>query len=142
MKILLVEDNIPFAEDLVDLLQRRFGDVLWLQSESDFRLSFERISQAPPAVAVIDVMLKWDVPRREGIRPKPDDVTDMYRAGIRCSLLLASNARTSAIPIILYTSVDRSDMESELADLPPNVRWLEKTSDPIELIDAIREVHG
>jgi len=142
MKTLLVEDNITFGEELTEKLKQRrsFSNLEWCLTESDFVDKFDKIKIDPPSVFVIDVMLQWDVPRREGIRPRPPEARNMYKAGIRCAQRLLDEPKTSGLPIILYTLVDQPDLQSDIERLPPNVRYLQKGSDLEPLMDLMRKV--
>jgi CheY-like chemotaxis protein len=140
MRILLVEDNMSFGEELVGKLTRPFGEPEWQKTESDFVAAFDATVANPPAVFVIDVMLQWDIPRREGIRPRPEESRDMYKAGIRCAQRLLGNPRTASLPIVLYTLVDRPDLEADIAALPPHVQYLQKASNFEALLNLLREV--
>jgi CheY-like chemotaxis protein len=139
MKILLVEDNRPFGEEIAEYLTRFVGSPWWVRTESDFREHFEAIATDLPDVAVVDLMLRWDVLRREGPRPRPPD-TDMYLGGVRCALLLAGDTRTRDMPVILYTVVEQEDIDNVLANCPPSVHYLQKSSDLSKLVELIREL--
>lgn len=138
MKILLVEDNHAYGDLLNEELKQAFGSAEWLKSESDFRFAWTSILDKPPSIAIIDVMLKWDIPRREK-RPRAADAPDMYRAGIRCARMLKNDPRTHNVPIVLYSVVDREDLESDLAELHENVTYLPKSS-PERLISIVRQL--
>jgi CheY-like chemotaxis protein len=141
ISILMIEDNFTTGQPLLDRIEVVFGKQRWLKSESDFRLAFDELTSKPPQVAVIDVMLKWDIPRREEEkRRQPADAQPMHEAGLRCARMLLTNPATQRIAIILYSNIDREDLSEHVKRLPGNVSYLQKVPDPDTLIDAIRSV--
>jgi hypothetical protein len=91
----------------------------------------------------MDVMLPWTDPSPT-IEPPPREVVEegFYRAGIRCARLLATNKTTKHIPVILYTVLERADLEDQIRELSSlaNVVHLRKDSDDDRIIDLIREL--
>jgi DNA-binding response OmpR family regulator len=142
MKVLLVEDNKAFGDEIYQSLKRTFREVVWLETESDFRAAFDELAYNPPEVAIIDVMLRWDTPRREGMRPRPPDVPNTHSAGFRCVQLLERDERTQAVPVVLYSVLDHADVADEMHGIRGKVSFLQKTSSPEELIALIQRVTG
>lgn len=135
MRILLVEDNANYGAHLFETLSA-VGQTSWLTREREFIEYFAEIEREPPDIVIIDIMLAWDVPRRDPLPPPPTH-RDMYLAGIRCAERLNATPATKDIPILLYSIVSPADV-AEMRKLPSNVHYLEKSSDPAELISAIR----
>jgi CheY-like chemotaxis protein len=117
MRILLVEDDWLYIEALSGALRGRWPDteIQSYASEHAFRAGITTISSFRPNVALIDVVLRWTVPSRTIPAPPPEVLDDgRFRAGIRCQQLLARNPATSSTPVILYTVLDRKDIQDDL----------------------------
>jgi CheY-like chemotaxis protein len=139
MRILIVEDNRSHADLLSDGLTKiRDADVVRLRSEREFREAWNTIEIEPPDVALIDVMLRWDVPRLDPI-PRPEG-GDIYDAGIRCMRQMKESEKTAHVPIILYSVVSKPDLEHLIPKLPGGVTYMEKTSDIASVVSLIRNV--
>jgi len=145
--ILVVENDFLQSDWLVKSLRQAFPQAkVWqIKTESAFRDSFEAIAQNPPDAIVMDVMLQWteasdDI--EEQTFPKRVLDEGPYRAGLRCEEMLTADGRTKNIPMILYTILERHDLEPDFPDLNahPNVKHLRKDSTPEPLIQLIREV--
>lgn len=136
---MIVEDNRDLALSLANELQRALSDAdpELVLTESDFRLRLPRWVAEPPAMFIVDVMLRWSLPARE-MPARPPEVTDAYRAGFRCIEALLREPSTQHTPIIVHTVLDRPDVEHELAALPKNVVFRRKGSAPI--IDVVRSL--
>ena len=141
MKILMIEDNFAIGEPIRDEIRNTFGVAHWLETESDFHVEWPNIAANPPRAAVIDIMLKWDILRREK-RLRPAAASDMYRAGIRCADTVLDDPRTKHIPIILFSVIDRTDLADDIDRLKKkgNVTYLQKSSEPSQLISLLRQV--
>jgi hypothetical protein len=87
----------------------------------------------------MDVMLRWSFPSPDSA-PPPDDVLagGYYRAGLRCASLLLGDERLRDVPVLLYTILERSDLEREGQSLPENTEYLGKNSDLEVLSRRIR----
>lgn len=142
MRILLIEDDYMQAEWVRRALQRRFKTAPEeISTEYEFRMSLDRIAQNPPDVILIDAMLQW-TEVSESIEERPDDVKagGKYRAGFRCLDMLAERKETKNVPIVLYSAMGKLDIENELRDLPPHVKFVLKDSDIEPLIDEVYEL--
>lgn len=141
MNILLVEDDYIQAEWIHRTLEDAFPgvNVSHIETEFKFRSSLAAITNNPPDIVILDVMLRWDDPGPQ-LQPAPPDVTSegFYRAGLRCQKLLAQSNPTSTIPVILYTVLERADLAADLEGLPNNVIHLRKDSDQGSLIRLMR----
>src|SRR5689334_5119881 len=124
MNILLVEDDYTQAQWIRDTLEDAFPgvEVSHIETEFRFRSGLPMITQTPPDIVILDVMLRWDDPG-PNVQPAPPDVAaeGFYRAGLRCQKLLGQSDLTSTIPVILYTVLERADLASDLEGLPNNV---------------------
>jgi DNA-binding NarL/FixJ family response regulator len=141
MKILIVEDDHLQADWIRTTLESGLegANVEHIRTEHDFQQHFDEIASDPPNVVVMDVMLRWSDPAPE-IPAPPDNVRTegFYRAGLRCSRLLARNERTTRIPVILFTVLEHSDLEDELQKLGRNIIYLRKEADADQLVAAVR----
>jgi DNA-binding response OmpR family regulator len=141
MYILLVEDDYLQADWIEASLKTAFGNIQVerIATEQEFYARVPEIVANPPDVIVIDVMLRWTDPSREMVEPPPAVEKDgFYRAGIRCQEKLAEQKETSQIPIVLYTVLERIDLEQEIDGLSKSVTYLRKDSDSTSLTDQIR----
>jgi CheY-like chemotaxis protein len=144
MYILVVEDDYLQADWICKRLKRALhSEVHRISTESQFRKQLKQIEDKRPDVVVMDVMLPWTDPS-PNIEPPPPEVLEQgfYRAGVRCTKLLAENKKTKDIPVILYTVLERADLEDQLKEFSPGakVAHLRKDSDDDRLIDLIREL--
>ncbi len=139
MRILIIEDDAPYGDDLCNSFEARMPDaeILWLTSERDFVEQLDEIEKQPHDVALIDVMLRWDVPRRD---LKAPETVDIYKAGIRCMQKLKGNPKTADMPIILYSIVAATDVTQLLPTTPEGVVYMQKTSDFSKVMSLVRDV--
>jgi hypothetical protein len=141
--IVVVEDDHMQEGPLEDSLQEAFTDaaVETLRTERQFRERLPGLVEHPPKAVVMDVMLRWDSPRRDSPLP-PLDVAEggYYRAGLRCAHLMAQEPALRGVPVLLYTILERSDLERDGQSLGVNVTYLRKSSDLGVLIRKIREL--
>jgi CheY-like chemotaxis protein len=107
----------------------------FIATESEFRDSLDRIADDPPALVIMDVMLRWCDPSPE-MPPQPDDVraAGFSRAGVRCSQLLRANSMTRGIPVVVFTVLDANGLS-----LPPDCTFISKASDLRPFLDAVGE---
>ncbi len=114
MKIWLVEDDFLQAETIEKALSEHYSEVVIITSESEFCRRVEEIVKGQPCALVLDVMLRWADPGPETPVPPPI-VKDKgpYLAGFRCLEKLAE-AGGQALPVVLFTVLDRSDVEAPL----------------------------
>lgn len=143
MRILIVEDDYLQADWIYAGLEQALPSAQFdrVSTESEFRSRFDEIANKGPDVVVMDVMLRWANPIPGLVLP-PDDVQEegFYRAGLRCERMLARDDRTSRVPVILYTVLERTDLNHELPSLPEHVQYLPKESDLGPLIQKITEL--
>jgi CheY-like chemotaxis protein len=142
MKILVVEDDYLQSEWLVPMLQRAFprARIEPVSTEKEFRDKLPEIVMNPPTVVVMDVMLRWSDPEPT-MEPPPREVQEggFYRAGLRCQQLLAAQESTRSVPILLYTVLDREDLNREFDHLPDNVHYVRKSDNPSPLLKLVRQ---
>jgi CheY-like chemotaxis protein len=143
MYILLVEDDYLQAEWIHDCLRSAFQKLRFerIATEQEFYALVQGISDDYPDVIIIDIMLRWADPSRD-MAPPPEEVQEggFYRAGIRCERKLAGRDDMRNIPVILYTVLERIDLENEIDGLASNVTYLRKDSDSSALTERIREL--
>ena len=143
MYILIVEDDHSQARLIQEALRKEadFGSpdtqIRRMSTESQFRNSLEEIAARKPDVIVMDVMLRWTDPTPD-LKPPPDDVRKegFFRAGLRNAKLLAQDERTKNIPVILYTMLDKIDLEGTPELL--GITYLPKDSKLTPLVHTIR----
>ena len=148
--LLVVEDDPDQADTIEKALRRRFSshDVLVVETESEFRQGLLEITEHPPDVAIIDIILRWsepDPPIPE--RPREVDEEGIQRAGLRCEQLLRHEPATAKVPVIFYTVTKKThfadDLSAANADRRergfPESAFLEKEPDLGTLTDAVWE---
>jgi DNA-binding NarL/FixJ family response regulator len=108
-------------------------------TEEQFRAHLPQMREAVPDLVVMDVMLRWASPR-PGLLPPPDDVVagGYYRAGLRCARLMLGDSRLRRVPVVLYTILERNDLERDGQTLPSNATYIGKNSEPEVLSRHIR----
>ncbi|HEV7892635.1 MAG TPA: hypothetical protein VGP08_18625 [Pyrinomonadaceae bacterium] len=143
MYILIVEDDQSQA-GLIEAALRNEPDfyspkIVRISTESQFRARFEEITAKPPDAIVMDVMLRWADPIPDML-PPPEDVQKegCFRAGLRNAKLLAHDERTSKIPVILYTMLEKIDLDGMTERR--GIAYLPKDSTLDPLVQAIRAV--
>jgi CheY-like chemotaxis protein len=143
MYILVVEDDYLQSNLICEKLRNTFhANVKRLSTEMEFRQNLDELARNRPDVIIMDVMLRWTDPSPEvKIPPREVRKEGFYRAGIRCTKLLAEREETKGIPVILYTILERTDLENQLLELSPkmHVIHLRKESEVDRLIESIRE---
>ena len=114
--ILIVEDDPDQSEFIAKHLRRRFPRhaVEVVETESAFRERFAEFSLQPPAVAIIDIILRWSDPDHIPPRPPEVDAGGFQEAGLRCEQLLRDDPHTAQVPVILYTVTARDRWAEEL----------------------------
>jgi CheY-like chemotaxis protein len=137
MNIYLVEDD-PLQVDWVrEILTNEFGGSLEIgviNSETQFLEKFDEIATKQPACIIVDVMLPWtEAKMNQSGRPK--DIGTFQDAGLRCVAKLSGDGRTKAIPVLLYTVLDKNDII-----LPLGAHYMRKDAPDPRFIQKIREL--
>lgn len=138
--IVIVEDDY-LQDGLVETyLQDALPDVAvtTIATESEFRERMPGLRKAAPDVVIMDAMLPWA--SLESRVPKPPEVQadGYFRAGLRCAKLMSEDAQLSAVPVIIYTILERSDLAGDV--LPENSTYMRKSADLNFLARKVREV--
>lgn len=146
MDILIVEDDHLQHTPIYNSLVQAFpgAKVKQISTESGFRSFFDADEGELPKLVVLDVMLRWANPSEDMPVP-PQEVIDegYYRAGFRCEKILAQQEKTKAIPVILYTGLNRDVLKNDLKNVrPKRTEYLRKEPDHEELIQLIRKLIG
>ncbi|MGH3915179.1 MAG: hypothetical protein ACRDTC_17500 [Pseudonocardiaceae bacterium] len=141
--IVIVEDDHlqegPLEEYLVGAITG--AEIETICTELDFRKRLPALRERVPDVVVMDVMLRWTFPAPHALPPPEDVATDgYYRAGLRCARLLADDPRLSGVPIVLYTILERSDLERDGEALPVNSTYVGKNTELEVLSRKIRNL--
>ena len=144
--IILAEDDFRFAQRLEQELKQEFanGRIERVKSEHDFVTRLSEFASVRPDVLVMDVMLRWTV-SGPNMPPAPEEVKrdgGYHRAGFRCIQRLASDEATKEIPCIIYTVLERGDLDQKFKDLSPasHVDYLRKESNHETLFKLIRQI--
>jgi CheY-like chemotaxis protein len=128
----VVEDDHLQEGPLADHLAGMFPDatVETIATEEQFRAHLPRMRDTVPDLVLMDVMLRWASPR-PGMPAPPDDVVagGYYRAGLRCARLMLGDSRLRRVPVVLYTILERTDLERNGQALPPNATYIGKNSE-------------
>lgn len=142
-RLLVVEEVFTEAEEVCHALKRGFPtrEIKIIPTESEFHADFERIVADPPALIVIDVMLRWENPKPKKT-PRPPDVAreGSRRAGIRIQRMLAKRSETRNIPVILFTQLREEDLQGPLAEAPGHVRYLAKSEGPEAILQLAKKL--
>jgi len=144
MNIVIVENDYLQYDWMEDVFRRYFPDwnVSQIKTELEFRNKLEQLAVRPPNVIIMDVMLQWTTPSENVQRP-PKEVSEggHHTAGLRCEELLRKDKRTEDIPVILYTVLERADLEHRFGGMiPPYIKHLRKESEPDSLFALIHEI--
>jgi CheY-like chemotaxis protein len=117
MKILVIEDDYPYFAELKNDLEhdreisREGLEIVSIESERQFRESFEDIARAGFDFAIVDVMVKWEGREPDHKRPPKEVLEDgYYSAGFRCLQMLRDDPRTKALRVILHSNLDEPHM--------------------------------
>jgi DNA-binding NarL/FixJ family response regulator len=142
MFIVIVEDDFlqegPLEQHLYSAFPAATIETLCTESECREKLSAYR--QHPPDVVIMDVMLRWASPSPNAPAPPPDVVAgDYFRAGLRCAELMSRDEKLSQVPVIVYTILERSDLERDGERLPA-VSYVRKSADLDILTRKVREL--
>jgi hypothetical protein len=145
MNMLVIEDDYLQANWIQENLLKAFpgSKIEHIATELDFRSKIDSLVKHPPAVIIMDVMLRWTDPSPD-MTPPPEDVIrgKFHRAGVRCKKLLLEHNATKDIPLILYSVLEAADLQKEIQELGSTLVHVPKESDPWSLIAKIREVSG
>ena len=127
----------PIADNLAGMFPE--ATVEAFATEEEFRKHLPRMRETVPDLVIMDVMLRWASPR-PGLPAPPDDVVagGYYRAGLRCARLMLGDGRLRHVPVVLYTILERNDLERDGQTLPPNATYVGKNSEPDVLSRHIR----
>ena len=144
MKILIVEDDYLFAEDMrQDILSNpKFAgsQVDMVCTEQEFREKFADIIRAKYDLVILDVMIRWVEPSPEQ-KPPEDDVLEegYFRAGIRCLQKLRGNDATKEIPVVIHSNLDDKKILEEMNRRGLNgvSKIVAKSGSARELMDAL-----
>jgi CheY-like chemotaxis protein len=143
MYVLIVEDDPAQYELIKRQLQTTdlFSDakISRIVTELQFYDQFEETATNKPDLIIMDVMLRWtDAAPDMRLPPSDIAVQGFFRAGVRCEQMLASDERTKEIPIMIYSVLEKKDIEAEIPGRS-QVTYLEKNFDPFEIEHRFKE---
>lgn len=143
MTILLVEDDYLQSDLIISQITLALDDVEFILLETEFQLRsyIPKLENNPSDIILLDIMLRWTDPAPD-MPSTPDDVLEegFYTAGLRCQKIISDNIKLKNIPIVLYSVLDKFDLEGKLKDSPKNVTHVSKDKDIPFLIDHIKRV--
>lgn len=145
MNVIVVEDDYMQFDWINMNLKESFGvEPRRFRTEKEFYDALDELTENPPDVIVMDVMLPWDAHWKEdGVKPDEVRQEGEYRAGFRCQALLAQHEKTRAVPLILYTVQTREDLSGDLKGLPQKTAmFLPKQGDIGPLVEKIEKLTG
>lgn len=141
--ILVVEDDYLQEGPLVDEISDTFPSsrVKSIYTEHEFRKQLTGLRREAPDLVIMDVMLRWADPGPDNTDPPQEVVREgFYRAGLRCAEIIAADDKLRAVPVILYTILEKDDLERQGKPLPTNVTYVRKSTDLDVLLRKIREI--
>lgn len=97
-----------------------------------FLEKFEEIAERRPSCIILDLMLPWTDTE---ISAEPPSLDSFMTAGIECQKKLRGDERTSKVPVLIYTVLDRGD----LPGLPAGTAQLRKDAPDAKLLGWVRE---
>jgi CheY-like chemotaxis protein len=133
--IYVVEDDYLEAEFTLGLLQETFGDSVeteHIATHHAFLTKFEEIAKRQPACIILDVMLPWTDTE---VTDQPSTLDSFMTAGVQCRNKLRVDGRTTNIPVLVYTVLDRGDLQG----LPEGTTYLRKDAPNHRLIEWVKE---
>jgi predicted nucleotide-binding protein len=124
------------VEDIIEELRGAFSaiEIEVISCEFDFREALPSFSANPPTVFIVDIMLPWATPRSP-MPSRPVDADTSYRAGLRCIAALLSRPETSAVPILVHSALDPTNIAPW--DKPPHVMYARQGGDLAALVRAV-----
>lgn len=144
-RFVIVEDDHLQKGPLEANLQAAFdgAQITTFSSEHQFSEHIPTLQSSPPDLILMDVMLRWALPSPNAPAP-PTEVAEggYYRAGLRCANLLLANERLRQVPVVLYTILERGDLERDGNTLPANCSYVGKSGDIEVLIRKARTLIG
>jgi CheY-like chemotaxis protein len=142
-RFVIVEDDHLQKGPLEDRLKLTFAgaEVTTLSSEYQFREHLTTMRESPPDLVLLDVMLRWTLPAPNAPAPPPEVAEGgYYRAGLRCANLLQADEQLRKVPVVLYTILERSDLERDNKALPANSSYVGKSGDVEVLLRKVRDL--
>jgi CheY-like chemotaxis protein len=142
MKFLIVDDDDNTGRIMSEVFTNEFGaEVSVVSTEREFRERLGEFSADPPDLVVMDIMLPWDTPRLDTL-PPPEDVLEggFEGAGWRCVALLAQDAGTARVPIVISTIAGPDTLRGARAATTARVFFHAKTVGLGSLLILIRSI--
>ncbi len=143
MKILIVEDDHLQSEWLESEIKEEFNgvNVSIIETELEFKTKVAQIVLERPNLILMDIMLRWTNPSVEMSRPPEEiELAGIYDAGFRCHELLSMHNLEKDIPVILYSVLDKEDLNSTLKVDQNSYIHCKKDSDTTILFNHIRTI--
>lgn len=130
--IVVVEDDHLQEGPLEEYLFDRFpgSRVETVRFESDFRDRLPDYRTQRPDLVIMDVMLRWARSREDAPKEPPDvEAGQYFRAGMRCTKLMAADEQLRDVPVIVYTILERNDLERDDPTWVAQCEYVRKSSD-------------
>src|SRR5262249_18260401 len=128
-----------------EALEARFpkARLSWIRTESEFCQRLDDFATNPPNIFLLDVMVKWTDPNAKMPAPPKEVVEEKYyRSGLRCRTRLLENPATKRVPVILYTVLERGDIEKVMERLPSHTFFVGKSGEFDDLTTNIANLVG
>ena len=139
-KILIVEDDPHYVNDLRDSLDEFASDIAVISTEAAFRAAYEAIASNPPELIVMDIMLRWTDPSEQ--MSSPSNKSDSFhRAGLRCLKMLRDDPRTQNVQVILYSVLEESDVARDMRAMGLTARHVVKSMHT-DIVKQIKNILG
>jgi CheY-like chemotaxis protein len=139
--IVVVEDDYLQREPIRDEFAAAFpkARIETITSESEFRGRLRELRRRRPDVIIMDVMLRWANPHPNSPQP-PSEVAEggYYRAGLRCAELVRDDPSLRNVPIVLYTILERDDVQRAGRGLGNKILHVRKGQDIEYLIRRVK----
>ncbi len=138
----MVEDDHLQKGPISDRLSEAFADaeIDLIDTEERFRERLIQFRSALPDIIIMDVMLRWASPRPDVQAPQDVLEGGYYRAGFRCAELLGMDPELARVPVVMYTILEKSDLERDGLQFSPTWSYLRKSADLDMLIRRVKDL--
>jgi CheY-like chemotaxis protein len=134
--IVLVEDEGLTLAWMYNEFRQAFAnaEIQTYRTESAFLKAVPAFARNPPALIVMDVMLRWNDQEAPSFPPPGEG----YRAGLRCQRALEQHEGTKRVPMIFYTALEASAIEKGMPSSRHHTVVVKKGTSPESLITVAR----
>lgn len=135
----IVEDDYLQRDTICKKIEEKYKvNIDSIINECEFREKIKNLKTPYPDLIILDIMLPW-TKASEKIEEPPIEVKEegFHRAGIRCEKLVRQKHEIRDIPIIIYTMLNRSDIQDDLKKLSKCSTYLGKSGDIDDLVSLV-----